>query len=100
MLLHECRAVFEAEDALRELGAVFGALSSLEAETGHREQAVDFKQTALRYSYRVGDPEDCAISQFHLANRLQHSTAPAEQALAHKGCETAFRPIKKKRWRL
>jgi hypothetical protein len=89
-LLEACRQVFEAERDIPGLGKVFSALADLEYQEA-REQgapasqaAVRFEQTALRYKYQVGEPEDCAISHNNLANYLQRTGAPAALVLAHR----------------
>lgn len=83
-LLRECRAVFEAEGAVPELGAVYGALADLEDETGDRDAAVRFQRIALGYSYRAGLPEDCAIGHHNLANYLERQGADPALVLAHR----------------
>jgi len=83
-LLDGCRAVFEAAGAVRDLGKVFGALAGLEDKLGPCKRAVDFEQTALRYTYLAGDPEDCAISHSNLSNYLERAGRQRKQALAHR----------------
>jgi tetratricopeptide (TPR) repeat protein len=69
-LLLECRAVFEEERAIPQLGNVYSALADLEDETGDRAAAARFEEVALGYKYQAGQPEDCAISHHNLANYL------------------------------
>jgi len=83
-LLNYCRAVFQAEQDWPNLGKVFTALADLEDELGHGQQAIAFEETALRYKYLGGDPEDCAISHFNLANDLMRGGGPPAAALAHR----------------
>lgn len=83
-LLRDCRAVFEAERAPHELGAVYSALANLEVEAGDRAAAVRFEQTALGYKYQAGQPESCAISHHNLAGYLQRQDADPTLVLAHR----------------
>jgi PAS domain-containing protein len=84
-LLEYCRAVFERESALYELSAVYGALADLEYEEGHPVSAARFEQTALRYKYQMGGPEDCAISHNNLANYIERAEGGEPDAvLAHR----------------
>jgi tetratricopeptide (TPR) repeat protein len=69
-LLTACRKVFEQHRSIEMLGMVFGALADLAIRQGHGDQAVDFEETALRYSYIFGDPETIAISHNNLASYL------------------------------
>ena len=78
-LLMECREVFESEGYLQGLGQVFTALADLEDNLGHRDRAIRHEQTALRYSYAVGEPGDCAISHFNLANYLMARRRPSHR---------------------
>ena len=83
-LLMECREVFESEGDLRGLGKVFSALADLEDTIGHRDRAIRDVQTALRYSYAVGEPGNCAISHFNLAAYLMRGGGPPTESLAHR----------------
>jgi hypothetical protein len=83
-LLATCRKTFEAEGALQELGAVFSAMAELEDKLGHPDRAIAHEQTALRYSYLTGDPGDCSISHFNLANYLVRGGGSPESALDHR----------------
>jgi tetratricopeptide (TPR) repeat protein len=83
-LLLECRQTFEAESDLEMLGKVFSGLASLEGNRGHHRESVRYEQTALRYSYHVGEPRDCTISHFNLANYLWRSGQQPGGALAHR----------------
>lgn len=83
-LLDECRAAFEIAGGTSQLGMVFSALADLEDQLGNTEQSVHHERTALRYSYIAGEPGDCAISHFNLANYLIRTSAPPETALAHR----------------
>ena len=80
----ECREVYESEGYLRGLGNVFTALADLEDDLGHRDRAIRHEQTALRYNYAVGEPGDCAISHFNLANYLMGGGGPPTESLAHR----------------
>lgn len=84
VLLHACRAVFEREKDVVGLGQVFGALADLEDKLGHRGPAVAFEETALRYTYLAGDPEDCAISHFNLSIYLEGAGRDQRTYLAHR----------------
>ena len=83
-LLENCRATFAMENAVVDLGRVFGALADLEDNLNHRDRAIDLLQKALRYNYLAGDPEDCAVSHFNLANYLMRTGGPPAVALAHR----------------
>ena len=90
-LLVGCRAVFEAEHAIPELGKVYSALADLEDKTGGRAEAVRFEQIALGYMYQAGQPEDCAISHNNLANYLERQAADPATVLAHRLAAGAIR---------
>ena len=83
-LLWGCKAAFEAAGDLANLGKVFSALADLENNLGHGDQAVRHEQTALRYKYREGDPEVCAISHFNLATYQRRWGGSPGAALAHR----------------
>lgn len=83
-LLQECRSAFEDAGYTDGLQAVFSALASLEGRIGNTGQSVHHERTALRYTYVIGDPENCAISHFNLATYLMRTSAPPETALAHR----------------
>ncbi len=83
-LLRDCRAVFEAERAVRELGAVYSALADLEDKSGDRAAAVRFEEVALGYKYQAGAPEPCAISHHNLASYLERQGADAATVLAQR----------------
>ena len=83
-LLHACRTRFEAEHAIEMLGKVFGALADLEDELGHQPQAIGFVETALRYIYLAGNPQDCAIGHHNLSNYLKRTGRDQKVALAHR----------------
>ena len=53
-------------------------------DLGHRDRAIRHEQTALRYSYAVGEPGDCAISHFNLAIYLMRGGGPPTESLAHR----------------
>jgi len=83
-LLHACRAVFEAEHDIERLGRVFSALANLEDTLGHQAQAISFVETALRYNYLAGSPEDCAISHNNLSVYLKGAGRNRKVVLAHR----------------
>jgi len=84
-LLEYCRAVFERENGVYLLGAVYTALASLEYLEDHSASAVRFQQTGLRYNYQSGRPEDCAISHSNLANYIERAEGNAPDiVLAHR----------------
>ncbi len=83
-LLGQCRAAFETAGAIPQIGMAFTALADLEDELGNTQQSVHHERTALRYSYIAGEPGDCAISHFNLANYLMRTSAQSETALAHR----------------
>jgi tetratricopeptide (TPR) repeat protein len=83
-VLEDCRAIYAAENAVLQLGKVFGALADLEATLNHRDRAIVLAHTALRYSYLTSDPEDCATNHFNLANYLMRAGGPLAVTLAHR----------------
>jgi tetratricopeptide (TPR) repeat protein len=83
-LLEYCRAVDEQAHDLTVLGVDFSALAELEYREGHREEAVRFEKTALRYGYKAGHPHGCAISHNNLASYLEPTGATREEVLAHR----------------
>jgi hypothetical protein len=83
-LLHTCRAICEAENDIEKLGRVFSALAHLEDDLGHEPQAIRFVETALRYTYLAGSPEDCASHHHNLSNYLQRAGRDRKAALAHR----------------
>lgn len=84
-LLVDCRAVFEQEDAVNEIGWTYNAQAALENIEGHPASAVRLAQTGLRYTYAVGDPDFCARGHHELAAYFErvegHGSA---HALAHR----------------
>lgn len=83
-LLHGCLAVFEEEQSVADLGRVFSALATLEYKLNHNMQAIAFDETALRYKYRAGEPEDCAVAHFNLSTYLMKAGDLPRGALAHR----------------
>jgi hypothetical protein len=81
-LLLGCRDVFERERSSESIGKAYVALADLEDSTGDGTAAVRFQALAMRYVYRSGDPEPCAVSHHNLANYLKRSGHAAE-VLAH-----------------
>ncbi len=69
-LLWACKDVFEKEKSFEGLSKVFTALADLVHQLGQSARAVGFEETALRYSYKVGNPKDISISHNNLANYL------------------------------
>lgn len=83
-LLQDCRAVFEVERAVRDLGNVYSALADLEDTGGDRAAAVRFQEVALGYMYQAGNPADCAIRHHNLAIYLQRQGADLATVLAQR----------------
>lgn len=83
-LLQQCRKVFEEERSLEEIGAVYGALANLEAETGDPATAMRFERLALDYKYQRGSPDQCAISHHNLSNYLARAGGDPSLVLAHR----------------
>jgi hypothetical protein len=83
-LLMNCRAVFEAERSVPELGQVYSALAHLEDKVGGPDTAVRFEEVALGYKYQTGDPEDCAVSHNNLSVNLKRQGADTATFLAHR----------------
>jgi tetratricopeptide (TPR) repeat protein len=79
-----CRAIFEHEGAVSELGLVFSSFSTLESHEGRGAEARDFEEKALRYKYVGDDPATVAGSHFNLANRIFEGGGDLRQALAHR----------------
>jgi tetratricopeptide (TPR) repeat protein len=83
-LLDICKEVFEAVQAVRDIGGVYSALADLEDEDGHSQAAANFEQSALRYNYQGGIPEACASSHNNLSNYLRNIEASPTDVLAHR----------------
>jgi tetratricopeptide (TPR) repeat protein len=83
-LLEYCRTIFDLEGAVFELSAVYSALADLEDEEGRPASAVRFEQTALRYTYQAGRPEDCSISHNNLAKYFGSAGGASDAVLAHR----------------
>jgi tetratricopeptide (TPR) repeat protein len=83
-LLYQCLAIFEADGGITELSFVHSAIADLESEFRHFPEAVKHQSDALRYSYPVLSPGDCAISHFNLAHYLMRSNADVRDSLAHR----------------
>jgi tetratricopeptide (TPR) repeat protein len=83
-LLEACREVFAAEADLALLGKTLGALADLENKRGRPGEAIRLDQTALRYAYAAGDPEEVAISHHNLADSLRQASNDSAQVLAHR----------------
>lgn len=81
--LEYCRAAFEREGAINELGRVYGGLAYLENQEGRPAVAARFQQTSLRYTYQSGQPKDCVTGHNNLANYLQLATGHSDALLAH-----------------
>ncbi|GAA3857622.1 hypothetical protein GCM10022227_13770 [Streptomyces sedi] len=81
--LQACRAVFEGHRAWRALGKVFGALGSLEDQRGRNDQALVFRQEAIRYAYRTTEAASIAGGHTNLGASLR-LTGAATEALAHQ----------------
>jgi tetratricopeptide (TPR) repeat protein len=84
VLLQGCRAVFQAEGAVADLGRVFSALADLEDKLGHQQDAIAMEQAALRYKYAAGDPDSVAISHHNLANYLRRAGGEPALVVAHR----------------
>lgn len=80
-LIRRCKEIFERENDSEMLGKVFSALADLECRSGRIDQAIRFESAALRYSYRIGDPEDISISHDNLA--IYFYKAGSNKALPH-----------------
>jgi tetratricopeptide (TPR) repeat protein len=83
-LLHGCRAVYQAEGAIPQLGMVFSALADLEANLGHQQDAIALERAALRYKYAAGDPNLVAVSHYNLANHLRRAGGNPALVVAHR----------------
>lgn len=82
-LLDHCRQVFDEERDYAALGAVYSALADLEDKEGRPAAAAPFEETALKYKYQSGEPEDCSISHNNLSNYLERAGKPREGWLPH-----------------
>ena len=58
-------------------------MADLEDKLGHPDLAIAHEQTALRYSYLVGNPVHCSACHFNLAKALMRGGGTSESALAH-----------------
>src|SRR6516162_3917057 len=83
-LLLGCRAVFEEENAVGELGPIFSALADLEDELAHATDARRFEETALRFKYFAGDPGSIGVSHFNLANYITRDKGAWRDVVAHR----------------
>jgi len=83
-VLFACREVFERENSIDALGAVYGALAQLEDARGHPETAQGFEKTALRYKYTHGDPASAAVSHSNIAEHFIKDHGARSEALAHR----------------
>jgi hypothetical protein len=83
-LLEDCRAVFEREIKVRQLGGVYSGLASLENRQGGPASAARFEKTALHYKYQAGEPEGCAMSHNNLSNYLEYACEVPDAVLAHR----------------
>lgn len=90
-LLQGCRAVFEREHDLGQLGNVYGALSDLQDKTGDRSGAIGFEQAALRFRHQAGDPNGCAGSHHNLSGYLERQGADPALFLAQRLAAAALR---------
>ena len=81
-LLLYCKDIFERESSLEMLGMVFGALSDLEFQLGHLDQAISFNETAMRFGYVYGEPETISVIHNNLAICL--GEAGFKSALDHR----------------
>ena len=83
-LLLKCRRDFEQHGSPEELQAVFSALAELENTFDNHTQAANHERAALRYTYLVGDPKDCAISHFNLSTYLFRIGTYSDTSIAHR----------------
>ncbi len=82
-LLEACRDVFQQHQHHALLGKVYTALADLEDNQGHRDAAIRFAKSALKYIYQASEPEDCGISHNNLATYLKRADQSAETWLPH-----------------
>jgi tetratricopeptide (TPR) repeat protein len=82
-LLLECQRTFSQENDLRLLGNVLSARADLEEELGHRAEAVELEEHALRFKYLAGNVAGIAVSHFNLANYLERAGRRPD-ALLHR----------------
>jgi len=83
-LLRHCRDVFEHENSIEALGAVFSALANLESTLGRPMTAQEFEETALRYRYAHGNPDAAAVSHFNISIYIVNRGSEGGKALAHR----------------
>ncbi len=83
-LLRCCRAVFEQENDVASLGAVFSALATVEVELSRHDAAKLFEETALSYKYVNATPEAIAVSHSNLGTYLSQVGADWRDALGHQ----------------
>jgi hypothetical protein len=82
-LLLACRAVFERENAIAELGRVLSGLALLELTLDRQVTALHFEEAALRYHYVSADPRYIALSHYNLAVYLSSTDGDCRVVLAH-----------------
>ena len=71
---------------------LYSALADLEDKEGHKESAVRFEQTALRYKYQAIQPESCGSSHNNLSNYIERSEGGEPDAvLAHRLAASVLR---------
>lgn len=83
-VLRGCRDVFEAEQYREGLAVVYGTWSDLEDKFGHRQEAVDFGQRALRLFYSLGEPGAIVGAHHNLANCLARDDQDVAHTVAHR----------------
>jgi WD40 repeat protein len=83
-LLEGCRAVFEQEKSIDDLGRVFLALSDLEDGLGHAAAAKRFGESALRFVYMCSSVEGVAICHHNFAISLAQTGADQSDVIAHR----------------
>src|SRR5271166_2460565 len=83
-LLLACRTVFEDAHDHRMLGDALSALSDLEEEFGHRDNAIQLEHDALRYKYINENAIAIAVSHHNLANYLERAADDPPAAFAHR----------------
>jgi hypothetical protein len=82
-LLYGCLAVFESDGSSAQIGMVHTAIADLEDDLEHFPEAVRHESAALRYTYSILSPNDCAGRHFNLAIYLMRNNAHSREALAH-----------------
>lgn len=83
-LLENCKRTFEKEEYAAGITRVFRGQADLEDALGHRELAVRFSESALRYAYLTGHTRECAIAHYNHSTYLMKAGEDQNSVIAHR----------------